>query len=92
LEVCTNQETVLVDGVSGLPYHTGQGLAGALASGCGEVAVFAAASETFSKRNINCSVADSLKWVRRRRRRWRHAHPRDPLPYRTQEQALAYGP
>ncbi|GLC47489.1 hypothetical protein PLESTB_000890900 [Pleodorina starrii] len=38
-----------------------QGLTGALASGCGEVAVFAAASETFSKRNINCTVAESLK-------------------------------
>ncbi|GIL84747.1 hypothetical protein Vretimale_14466 [Volvox reticuliferus] len=38
-----------------------QGLAGALASGCGEVAVFAAASETFSRRNINCSVDESLK-------------------------------
>ncbi|GLI66702.1 hypothetical protein VaNZ11_010579, partial [Volvox africanus] len=38
-----------------------QGLAGALASGCGEVAVFAAASETFSRRNINCSVRESLK-------------------------------
>ncbi|KXZ49825.1 hypothetical protein GPECTOR_19g276 [Gonium pectorale] len=38
-----------------------QGLTGALASGCREVAVFAAASEAFSKRNINCTVEESLK-------------------------------
>lgn len=38
-----------------------QGLAGALAAGCREVAVFAAASEAFSRKNINCSVRDSLK-------------------------------
>ncbi|GFR52331.1 hypothetical protein Agub_g14871 [Astrephomene gubernaculifera] len=38
-----------------------QGLAGALAAGCREVAVFASASETFSKRNINCSIEESLK-------------------------------
>eukprot|EP00198_Chlamydomonas_reinhardtii_P013868 XP_001703205.1 hydroxymethylglutaryl-CoA lyase [Chlamydomonas reinhardtii] len=38
-----------------------KGLAGALAAGCREVAVFAAASEAFSRKNINCSVRDSLK-------------------------------
>ena len=37
-----------------------KGLEGALAAGATEVAVFAAASETFSKRNINCSIAESL--------------------------------
>ena len=37
-----------------------KGLEGALAAGASEVAVFAAASETFSKRNINCSVEESL--------------------------------
>jgi hydroxymethylglutaryl-CoA lyase len=37
-----------------------QGLEAALAAGAQEVAVFAAASETFSRRNINCSVAESL--------------------------------
>ncbi|SDI23439.1 hydroxymethylglutaryl-CoA lyase [Pseudomonas delhiensis] len=38
-----------------------QGLEAALAAGCEEVAVFAAASEAFSQRNINCSIADSLR-------------------------------
>ena len=37
-----------------------QGLEAALASGCAEVAVFAAASEAFSRKNINCSIEDSL--------------------------------
>lgn len=38
-----------------------QGLEAALAAGAREVAVFAAASEAFSQRNINCSIAESLK-------------------------------
>ncbi len=38
-----------------------QGLEQALAVGCEEVAVFAAASEAFSQRNINCSIAQSLE-------------------------------
>ena len=38
-----------------------QGLAAAIASGATEIAVFAAASESFSKRNINCSIAESLE-------------------------------
>ena len=38
-----------------------QGFEAAIAAGASEVAVFAAASETFSQKNINCSVADSLK-------------------------------
>ncbi|KIL97236.1 Hydroxymethylglutaryl-CoA lyase [Paramagnetospirillum magnetotacticum MS-1] len=37
-----------------------QGLEAALAAGVEEVAVFAAASETFSQKNINCSIAESL--------------------------------
>ena len=37
-----------------------RGLDDALAAGAREVAVFGSASETFSRRNINCSVADSL--------------------------------
>jgi hydroxymethylglutaryl-CoA lyase len=37
-----------------------QGFESALAAGAEEVAVFAAASESFSQRNINCSIADSL--------------------------------
>ncbi len=37
------------------------GLEAALAAGCEEVAVFGAASETFSQRNINCSIAESLQ-------------------------------
>ncbi|EPL11292.1 hydroxymethylglutaryl-CoA lyase [Pseudomonas sp. CF161] len=38
-----------------------QGLEAALAAGCREVAVFAAASEAFSQKNINCSIARSLE-------------------------------
>ncbi|HEX8011897.1 MAG TPA: hydroxymethylglutaryl-CoA lyase [Casimicrobiaceae bacterium] len=37
------------------------GLEAALAAGCDEVAVFVAASETFSRKNINCSIAESLE-------------------------------
>ncbi len=38
-----------------------RGLADAIAAGAEEIAVFAAASETFSKRNINCSIEQSLE-------------------------------
>jgi hydroxymethylglutaryl-CoA lyase len=38
-----------------------KGLDAALAAGAKEVAVFAAASETFSQRNINASIAESLE-------------------------------
>src|SRR5688572_24492976 len=37
-----------------------QGLARAIAAGASEVAIFAAASETFSRRNINQSIDESL--------------------------------
>jgi hydroxymethylglutaryl-CoA lyase len=37
-----------------------QGFETALAAGAAEVAVFAAASESFSKRNINCSIDESF--------------------------------
>lgn len=37
-----------------------RGLDAALAAGAREIAVFAAASETFSKKNLNCSIAESL--------------------------------
>jgi hydroxymethylglutaryl-CoA lyase len=37
------------------------GLEGALACGVEEIAVFASASELFSRKNINCSVAESLE-------------------------------
>jgi hydroxymethylglutaryl-CoA lyase len=37
-----------------------KGYAGARAARAGEVAIFASASETFSQRNINCSIAESL--------------------------------
>ena len=37
-----------------------KGLERAIASGVKEVAVFAAASESFSQKNINCSIAESL--------------------------------
>jgi hydroxymethylglutaryl-CoA lyase len=38
-----------------------QGLEAAIAAGIDEVAVFASASETFSRRNINCSVDESVE-------------------------------
>jgi hydroxymethylglutaryl-CoA lyase len=38
-----------------------RGFEGALAAGAKEVAVFAAASESFSRQNINCSIAESLE-------------------------------
>ncbi|MDR6355141.1 isopropylmalate/homocitrate/citramalate synthase [Pseudomonas psychrotolerans] len=38
-----------------------RGFEAALAAGASEVAVFAAASEAFSQRNINCSIAESLQ-------------------------------
>lgn len=37
-----------------------QGYQAAIAAGADEVAIFGAASEAFSQRNINCSIADSL--------------------------------
>jgi len=41
-----------------------KGLEAALAAGAREVAVFGAASEAFSQKNINCSIADSLERFR----------------------------
>ncbi|WP_421880673.1 hydroxymethylglutaryl-CoA lyase [Pacificispira sp.] len=38
-----------------------KGLEAALAHGAKEVAIFGAASESFSQRNINCSIAESLE-------------------------------
>ncbi len=37
-----------------------KGLEGAIASGADEVAVFPAATESFSQRNLNCSIAESI--------------------------------
>src|SRR5436189_6301392 len=41
-----------------------KGFESARAAGATEVAVFAAASEAFSKKNINCSIAESLERFR----------------------------
>ncbi|XP_036402943.1 3-hydroxy-3-methylglutaryl-CoA lyase, cytoplasmic isoform X1 [Megalops cyprinoides] len=38
-----------------------RGLKAAVAAGAAEVAVFASASETFSRKNINCSIAESMQ-------------------------------
>jgi hydroxymethylglutaryl-CoA lyase len=38
-----------------------RGLDSALAAGAKEISVFVAASETFSRRNVNCSIAESLE-------------------------------
>jgi hydroxymethylglutaryl-CoA lyase len=41
-----------------------QGFERALAAGADEVAIFGAASEAFSQKNINCSIAESLERFR----------------------------
>ncbi|MBB4568372.1 hydroxymethylglutaryl-CoA lyase [Rhizobium leucaenae] len=41
-----------------------QGLEAALAAGADEVAIFASASESFSMRNINCTIAESIERFR----------------------------
>ena len=41
-----------------------KGFEAALAAGADEVAVFVAATESFSRRNINCSIAESLQRAR----------------------------
>lgn len=41
-----------------------RGLEGALAAGATEIAVFGAASEAFSQKNINCSIAESIERFR----------------------------
>ena len=41
-----------------------KGLEAALGSGVQEIAVFGAASETFSQKNINCSIAESMERFR----------------------------
>jgi hydroxymethylglutaryl-CoA lyase len=41
-----------------------KGLDAALAAGAGEIAIFGAASETFSQKNINCSIGESLRRFR----------------------------
>ncbi|KAK8735716.1 hypothetical protein OTU49_005282 [Cherax quadricarinatus] len=38
-----------------------KGFEAAIAAGCEEVAIFGAASESFSQKNINCSIAESLE-------------------------------
>jgi hydroxymethylglutaryl-CoA lyase len=54
-----------LDGVAGVNFPVltpnMQGFEAAVAAGAREVAVFAAASESFSKKNINCSIADSIE-------------------------------
>lgn len=37
-----------------------QGFEAAIAAGAKEIAIFASASESFSKSNINCSIEESL--------------------------------
>jgi hydroxymethylglutaryl-CoA lyase len=62
-----------------------KGLEAALAAGVEEVAVFGAATEAFSKRNTNCSIAESFERFSRvcvpgrRRSRCRGPHFRAPL-------------
>jgi len=59
------------DVLAGITRHAGtcypvlvpnrKGLDGALAAGVAEIAIFGAASESFSQKNINCSVSESLE-------------------------------
>jgi len=57
-----------LQGVGGISYPVLvpnlKGLEAALAAGAREVAVFGAASEAFSQKNINCSIAESLERFR----------------------------
>ena len=41
-----------------------QGFEAAMAAGVGEIAVFAAASETFSQKNLDCTISESLEKFR----------------------------
>jgi hydroxymethylglutaryl-CoA lyase len=41
-----------------------QGFEAAIAAGADEVAIFASASESFSRKNINCSIAESIERFR----------------------------
>ncbi len=50
-----------------------RGLSAALAAGATEIAVFAAATESFSKRNLNCSIAESSGPLLQGRRRGERA-------------------
>lgn len=45
-------------------YQIFQGFEAAIAAGAKEVAIFASASESFSKSNINCSIEESLSRYR----------------------------
>lgn len=53
-----------IDRVEGVEYTAltpnMRGFEGAIASGVNEIAIFGAASEGFSQKNINCSIAESL--------------------------------
>jgi hydroxymethylglutaryl-CoA lyase len=53
-----------------------KGLDAALAAGAREIAIFAAASETFSQKNINCSIAESFERFAPVVERARDAHVR----------------
>jgi len=80
-----------------------RGFEDALAAGVREVAVFAAASEAFSQRNLNCSISESLESIHERGhtlsqclhlRRIRKIH--EQLPFRSgrrcDEEMLENGP
>lgn len=60
----TDKVFAAIDKKSGVSYPVlvpnEKGMQAALAAGVGEVAVFAAASESFSQKNINCTIDESL--------------------------------
>ena len=61
----TDMVYAAIDKKSGISYPVlvpnAKGMESAVAAGVKEIAVFAAASESFSQKNINCSIAESLE-------------------------------
>lgn len=61
----TDKVYAAIDKKAGVSYPVlvpnDKGMAGAVAAGVKEIAVFAAASESFSQKNINCTIAESLE-------------------------------
>lgn len=61
----TDKVYAAIDKKSGVSYPVlvpnDKGMASAIAAGVKEIAVFAAASESFSQKNINCTIAESLE-------------------------------
>lgn len=61
----TEKVYAAIDKKAGVSYPVlvpnAKGMESAVAAGVGEIAIFAAASESFSQKNINCSIAESIE-------------------------------